>query len=584
MSHILEKIQNTLVNTGKYDKAITEIEKLIKKYYTNPAVLGCGLNTIGICYFNQKQYKKAIIFFEKILQIKEIGDVYKNISNCYTNLRKYNKAIKYLNKATKLEPQNSNIYFALGNIYFYKKQYHLSEKYYNKAINITPLAHYKYNLSFTYLAQQKFLKGFELYETRLLIEKKHRDNLVNRLQIPQLPYWNKENKNCKLLVISEQGLGDNIQYFRFVEELANKFPEMKITFFTKQELSHLFISNKVEIIKSLIYIQDYDYKLYLMSLPYILGVNSIKPSNMCYIQTNSEKKNFWKKKFYSMKGLKVGIVWRGLLESFIQKNIPINYFESLMDLDINLISLHKEEKFNNDLQILKQKYPNRVHTFDIDNDKPFVDTIAIMSNIDILLSIDTVTVHLAGVLGIKTYLLLGKYSDWRWFDEDTPNVWYSNVKNIRMKANQNWKDVISVCRENILNLNTKFIKPPIPKIPVSIGELFDKYTILKIKTQRIKNPCKLKIVKNEHSLLKKYTNNYNIDNELVTNLEDINNELWEIEDKIREKEAKKEFDEEFVQIARSVYIKNDLRAKIKKQINDISGSDIIEVKNYQTYT
>ena len=61
-----------------------------------------------------------------------------------------NEAIEYLNKATKLEPQNSNIYFALGNIYFYKKQYNLSEKYYNKAINITPLAHYKYKESYIY--------------------------------------------------------------------------------------------------------------------------------------------------------------------------------------------------------------------------------------------------------------------------------------------------------------------------------------------------------------------------------------------------------------------------------------------------
>ena len=106
------------------------------------------------------------------------------------------------------------------------------------------------------------------------------------------------------------------------------------------------------------------------------------------------------------------------------------------------------------------------------------------------------------------------------------------------------------------------------KIEISIGELVDKITILQIKIERIKDAKKISNVKKEYEILKTYLSETSISEHstLYIDLKKINEALWEIEDKIRTKEQKKEFDEEFIQLARSVYYKNDVRSEIKKEI------------------
>ena len=125
------------------------------------------------------------------------------------------------------------------------------------------------------------------------------------------------------------------------------------------------------------------------------------------------------------------------------------------------------------------------------------------------------------------------------------------------------------------------------KVTLSVGELIDKITILQIKNKFIKNNDQLKNINNELSilepLLKKNKLNTPEINQLLSELYKVNMELWEIEDKIREKERKSDFKDEFITLARSVYITNDKRAKIKKNINLISGSYLIEEKSYAKY-
>ena len=123
------------------------------------------------------------------------------------------------------------------------------------------------------------------------------------------------------------------------------------------------------------------------------------------------------------------------------------------------------------------------------------------------------------------------------------------------------------------------------KIEISIGELADKITILEIKSERIKDKVKLKNIKKELSTLRKYLIQTKISekSEKFIELKKVNEELWEIEDKIRIKEQKREFDDEFIQLARSVYFKNDIRFEIKKKINLLTSSDFIEEKEYVDY-
>jgi hypothetical protein len=123
------------------------------------------------------------------------------------------------------------------------------------------------------------------------------------------------------------------------------------------------------------------------------------------------------------------------------------------------------------------------------------------------------------------------------------------------------------------------------KIEVSTGELVDKVTILDIKKEKFKDAKKLKNVKKEFAILSKDMKNAGIDfdNIFYQQLKNINLKLWDIEDNIRKKESKKEFDNEFIELARGIYFNNDKRAVIKKKINIQYNSKIKEEKEYVKY-
>jgi len=120
--------------------------------------------------------------------------------------------------------------------------------------------------------------------------------------------------------------------------------------------------------------------------------------------------------------------------------------------------------------------------------------------------------------------------------------------------------------------------------PISLGELIDKITILQIKTQHLQGAA-LENVRKELEALKTTLNNLhiNIDTTLIQRLKEVNQDLWKIEDGIRDQERQKSFGETFIRLARSVYQQNDQRATIKKEINTTYGSAFVEEKSYQKY-
>ena len=120
-------------------------------------------------------------------------------------------------------------------------------------------------------------------------------------------------------------------------------------------------------------------------------------------------------------------------------------------------------------------------------------------------------------------------------------------------------------------------------IPVPIGELYDKCTILKIKYERIIDVDKRAMVRKELDYLQPFLDIHLVDiheREFFVQLKTINETLWDIEDRLRVKEVLGEFDQEFIQLARSVYQTNDLRARVKWEINQYTGSEIAEIKSY----
>ena len=124
-------------------------------------------------------------------------------------------------------------------------------------------------------------------------------------------------------------------------------------------------------------------------------------------------------------------------------------------------------------------------------------------------------------------------------------------------------------------------------VEVSIGELLDKISILEIKQGKIKDSEKLKFINNEHSILKdQLDKNVKSDdklNDLYQSLKEINSKLWVIEDDKRKCEKKRDFGENFIKLSRDVHFLNDDRAKIKLEINNITGSNIKEIKEYTNY-
>ena len=124
-------------------------------------------------------------------------------------------------------------------------------------------------------------------------------------------------------------------------------------------------------------------------------------------------------------------------------------------------------------------------------------------------------------------------------------------------------------------------------VEVSIGELLDKISILEIKLEKIKDRQKLKFITNEHSILKNQLDN-NVESndklsELFQSLKEINTRLWKIEDDKRQCEKDKDFGEKFIKLSRDVHFLNDDRAKIKLEVNNLTGSTIKEIKEYTSY-
>jgi len=126
-----------------------------------------------------------------------------------------------------------------------------------------------------------------------------------------------------------------------------------------------------------------------------------------------------------------------------------------------------------------------------------------------------------------------------------------------------------------------------PKVPVSWGELFDKITILQIKLENLTLKSALENVEREHkqlyTIFLKNVSEETGATKLLEELKQINQKLWDIEDNIRDKERAKSFDDEFLQLARSVYFTNDERSRIKRNINDAFGSELVEEKSYSNY-
>lgn len=404
---------------GEYKKAIDNYFLPALKQNVNDVPT---LYEIGRCYFELGEFKTALTYFLKTLKLAgSVAEIHNSIGNCYCNLKMYPLAEKSFQEAFTLKPDYDANVTALGQVHYYLKNYTQSLEYYLQVKCKTDAV--LYNTAFSYLASKQFEKGFELYETRL------RDTRpTERVAIP-VSQWD-ETINIggrnNMLIVYEQGIGDNILYFRFVIELAIKYEDvgMKVFYFCKDVVSKLFHHPLVTIIDNVV-TSEYDYMLYIMSLPHHLHLTDIQPNTIDYICRNESKRVWWKEQLADINPLHyftIGIAHQGLLSNaFIEKVVELQQFVTLLELPVILISL----------QCNSTTSVEGIYQFmSLDKEQPFIDTIALLQNVDLVITVDTSIVHLAGVMGVPTWLLLG-YNEWRWSNDPTTTYWYSNVELIR---------------------------------------------------------------------------------------------------------------------------------------------------------
>ena len=261
--------------------------------------------------------------------------------------------------------------------------------------------------------------------------------------------------NKTILILSEQGVGDTIQFARYLYMLQDKY-FVTIIFRTSKKLIHLFSKSKFKVISNDETLPEHDFHKYLLSLPQIFYQKTKNFSRQInYIPKDIKIVAKWRNKLNSIKGLKVGINWQGDKDykGDRLRSIPLNFFDKLFTIEkVNFINLQKGPGVE---QIKNFKYKDKLYDFssEVDNGKnAFEDTIGILKNVDLVVTSDTALPHLSATLGIKTWLLLPYSPDWRWFLKLKNSPWYEHVKLYRQEEFNKWDSIFDMVKKNLINL------------------------------------------------------------------------------------------------------------------------------------
>jgi len=417
---------------------------------TNPNYAGAH-NNLGIVLNELGEYQKAMSSYEKAIQINPNHvDAHNNLGLAFYKLREFQKAISCHKKAIQLDPNNLNSHNNLGILFYQLGQFQNAKSYFEKAIQIDP-NHPDVNFSFgmLLLSMSDFKNGLIKYEWR----KKLPIN-INKLKNIKGLEWQGENLNNKtILILSEQGIGDIIQFSRYIYLIEKEY-SANIIIKIDKKIAHLFSKSKFKLIFNEDNIPKYDFYKHLMSLPKIYYEKTKTfPSQINFIPKDKKITLKWKERLNEIKGFKVGINWQGRKTYGVDhlRSIPLNYFNDLFNIEkINFISLQKGFGLE---QIKNFKHKDKLYNFskEVDNgENIFEDTIGILQNIDLVISIDSSLVHLSSTLGIKTFALLHFCPDWRWNLMTKEFSWYDNLKIYRQEEVNKWDSIFSLLKKDLV--------------------------------------------------------------------------------------------------------------------------------------
>ena len=605
---------NALSEQGRCDEAISAYHEALRIRPDEPRVLKCLAITLG----RQEKHQEALETFRRAVQIRpDFHEAWNDMGITFARQSKHHDAIDAYRQAIKHKPEYAEAYNNLGNALRNVGQFDESLECYQKAIALKPNypdAHNNYgialsemgrfdeavanytrcielrpghvdahmNRALTWLRKGDYGLGWAEYEWRW-----KKRSLTNRPLIQ--PQWNGfPLEGRTLLIITEQGFGDVMQFIRYAPILKSQ--GARVVFECPEKLIKLISGcpGVDVLLPQGAPLPHYDVYAPLLTVPGLVDTSLDRvPNQVPYITADASLVDKWRRELSNYPEFKVGINWQGnpKYAGDFHRSIPLKFFEPLARVPgVRLFSLQKNDGVEQIQQNTgKFEVTELGSRLDVET-APFVDTAAVMTCLDLFITSDTAVAHLAGALGVPVWMALSTTPDWRWLSVREDNPWYPTMRIFRQKKFMEWPPVFDRLAAELRKVVPSSMPTRSVVIETAPGELIDKITILEIKADRIRDEEKLRNVKRELENLEKARERTILPSDslaaLTTELRSVNQTLWDIEDDIRRCEREADFGPRFVELARSVYKSNDHRAALKRRINELLGSVIVEEKSY----
>jgi tetratricopeptide (TPR) repeat protein len=374
--------------------------------------------------------------------------IYLNIGNVLMLMGRYEEANNFFDKGLLLNQTSFELQRSKGVALFQLNQYQKAINHYHSALEINPSDIEIYlDIALAYLSIGNYDDGFKKFEFRPKIKK-----------LEGVMWTGAEDVSGKVIYIkSEHGLGDMIQFSRYIHLIESKGARVYLQAPQSLQIILTSLSDYLEVVDEME--RGFDYYTYLMSLPSIFKTNlNNVPARQRYLSVDEEKIALWNKKLNRSERYQVGLVWQGgfrekqpeLWHINRYRNIACEFLEPLFLLDIDLVSLQKGDEAMDEMKDFLDKHPSfRIKEYS-DELKDFSDTAALIENLDLVISVDTSTLHLAASLGKETWLLNRFNSCWRWNSSNkTRTPWYPSMKIFNQRKLGQWDDVMDDVIKNL---------------------------------------------------------------------------------------------------------------------------------------
>ncbi len=444
----LNNLGVALKEQGKFEKAIMSFIcalSLKPDFYQ-------AHNNLGAALKEQGKLDEAVVCFHRALSLKpDYPEALNNLGIALKEQGKLEEAITSYVRALSLNPDFYQAHNNLGIALQKKGRIEEAVTSFHRALSLKPdWPDGHFNLSVAYLLKGNFKEGWEESQYRLRKQDVSKSFYPYHLDFTQ-PYWDGSDiKGKTILLWAEQGLGDVVQFIRYVPMVFEKTD--KIIVECQKELITLMqrINSIHQVVAQGQQLPDFDVHCPLLTLPLVFNTTlQTIPAAIPYIMSDRQKVLMWLQRLQSDSArLKVGLCWAGnpAHKNDRIRSISLDLFSQLGEMeDVTFYSLQKGEAAGQ-----TGNPPNGMHLVDYTNDlNDFSDTAALIENLDLVISVDTVIVHLAGALGKPVWTLLPFMPDWRWMLDRGDSPWYPTMRLYRQPAYGDWNSVLRMIKHEL---------------------------------------------------------------------------------------------------------------------------------------